>query len=145
MELSLFSLADLTTVVVTVVAGVVVLVVACFTSCFAAGGGLDGVCLLAASRMASDGLELPVPLAGTVVLVTGFTVVAVVDGGASVPWVPTGDGAPAGAVAGAVWAEAGREPSRTKSPARSANDAAHLRGLTTSLLGLTLICLDRSP
>ena len=53
--------------------------------------------------------------------------------------------APAGGEAGAVWAEAGPAFSTRKSPARSAKDATHLRGLTTSFLGLLLIGLNRPP
>jgi hypothetical protein len=106
------------------------------------------------------GFEPPDPLTGTVV-VTGLTVLGVVAGGAvvggvlagtvvagaatvvgavlpGVPWVPS-------EAPGAAWAEAGRAPRSRKSPARSAKDATHLRGLTASLLGLVLIWLDRPP
>lgn len=108
--------------------------------------------------MAIDGLELPDPLTGTVVLGAGAgaTVVLVVLGAAvvggvvdavvallgPVPWVPV---APAGALAGAVSAEAGPAASTRKRPARSARDATHLRGLTTSILGSELIGLQRPP
>jgi hypothetical protein len=112
--------------------------------------------LLAASRTAIDGFEPPDPLTGTVVLGTALTVVLVVGAtvplgasvefpgelsaaGALVPWAPVEE--PAGDVAGAASAEAGPEPTSRKSPARSAKDAAHLRGLTTSFLGLELICV----
>jgi hypothetical protein len=104
-----------------------------------------------------DGLELPDPLTGTVVLGAGLTVVLVVLGAAvvggvvdavvallpAVPWVPVE--APAGSLAGAVCAEAGPACSTRKRPARSAKDATHLRGLTTSILGWVLIGMQRPP
>ena len=45
----------------------------------------------------------------------------------------------AGPEAGAVSAEAGPEGSTRKSPVRSAKAAAHLRGLTASILALVLM------
>lgn len=99
-----------------------------------------------------DGLELPDPPRGTVVLGAGAgaTVVLVVVGAAvvggvvdavvalvpEVPWVPGG--------APAVSAEAGPACSTRKRPARSAKDATHRRGRITSFLGWVLIvCSDR--
>ncbi len=70
-------------------------------------------------------------------VVTGLAWALLVD----VPW----DWVPAGAEAGAVSAEAGPAFSTRKSPARSAKDATHLRGLTTSFLVLELIGLNRPP
>ena len=133
---------------------VVVLVVSDFT---AAGPllfvGTVVVVAVICWRTASDGLDPPVP-EGTVVVGAGATVVAdaavggevagatVVTGLASeVPW----DWVPAGAGAGAVSADAGRAFSTRKRPARSAKDATHLRGLTTSFLVLALIGLNRPP
>ena len=105
---------------------------------------------------AYDGLDPPVPV-GTVVVgaafaVAGAAVVGVVAGATvvtglasallvEVPW----DWVPAAVVAGAVSAEAGPELSTRKRPARSAKDATHLRGLTTSFLVLALIGLNRPP
>lgn len=78
-------------------------------------------------------------------VVAGAAVVGVVVAGtllAVVPWdwvpaVPEG--------AGAVCAEAGRAFSTRKRPARSAKAATHLRGRTSSDLGLLLIGLNRPP
>jgi hypothetical protein len=104
------------------------------------------------------GFEPPLPPGATVVEVTGLTVVVVVAAAgavvvgvvgvvvagatvvalaslACVPWELVG--APE-----AASAEAGRAPRSRKRPARSAKDAAHLRGRTTSLLGLELIRPD---
>jgi hypothetical protein len=114
---------------------------------------------LAAWRTANDGLDPPLPLAGTVVVGAGATVVPVVAGAAvvggvagatvvagallaAVPWVPL---APADPVVGAVSAEAALALRTRKRPARSAKDAAHLRGLTASILGLVLIRLNEPP
>ena len=112
--------------------------------------------MAADSRIAIDGFELPDPLTGTVVLAVALTVVLVVLGAAvvggvvdavvallpAVPWVPVE--VPAGSEAGAVWAEAGPACSTRKRPARSAKDATHFSGLTTSILVLVLIgCIDR--
>jgi len=77
---------------------------------------------------------------GAVVLLTGATVLVVTPVPPDVPWAPVVL-APAGGEAGAASsAEAGRAPRSRKSPARSAKDAAHLRGLTTSISGLVHIC-----
>jgi hypothetical protein len=129
--------------------GATVLLVSCLTSL----DPLGEPSLLADSRTDIEGFEPPVPPKGTVVLVTGLTVVLVVAGtvvavavgaaGATVVAVPWAPEAPAGGEAGAVSAEAGPEPRNRKTPARSAKDAAHLRGLTTSFLGLELICWER--
>lgn len=115
-------------------------------------------------RIANDGFEPPTPLTGTVVVGAGATVVAVVAGAAVVggaaagatvvtgvlpacslliPWAPVW--VPAGGEAGAVWAVAGRALSTRRRPARSANDATHRRGLTTSIRTLKLIGLNRPP
>jgi len=158
LALSLFAIDVWVTEVDPAVVGEEVLFVSCFTTLVppAVAG------LLAASRNANDGVELPVPIEGTVVLVTGLTVVLVVGSvlvlgavpvvGATVvltgtlvtvaPWTPAEAGASAGGVAGAASADAGPEPRSRKSPARSAKDAAHRRGLTTSIFGLALICPD---
>ena len=64
-------------------------------------------------------------------VVTGLAWALLVD----VPW----DWVPAGAGAGAVSAEAGPAFSTRKRPARSAKAATHLRGRTSSFLGLLLI------
>ena len=103
-----------------------------------------------------DGFEPPDPLGGTVVA-TGFTVVLVLAGAAvvggvvatvvgllpaDVPEVPV---APSDPGAGAVWAEAGPACSTRKRPARSAKDATHRRGLTTSFLEPVLIGLRGPP
>jgi hypothetical protein len=111
--------------------------------------------LAAVWRVASDGLELPVPLAGTVVDGAGATVVAgaAVVGGvvvatvvgalpAAVPWVLE---VPADPEVGAVSAEAGASLSSRKSPDRSAKAAAHRRGLAPSFLALVLIGLNGPP
>jgi len=146
LALSLFAIDVRVTEVDPAVVGEEVLFVSCFTTLVppAVAG------LLAASRNANDGVELPVPIEGTVVLVTGLTVVLVVGAAVvltgtpvtGVPWTPAEAGASAGGVAGAASAEAGPEPRSRKSPARSAKDAAHRRGLTTSIFGLALICPD---
>lgn len=104
-----------------------------------------------------DGLDPPDPegtvVVGAAVAVAGAAVVAGVVGatvvtGLAVPpllpdvpwdWVPAAEGA------GAVSAEAGPELSTRNSPARSAKDATHLRGLTASFLVLELIGLNRPP
>lgn len=128
-----------------------------FVSVSAAPVGLETGALAATDwtdcRTASDGFEPPLPLGATVVLgaccagvlvadaavvggVAGATVVGVLP--PSVPWAPVW-------VPEAVWAEAGPAFSTRKSPVRSARDAAHLRGLTTSILELLLIGLKRPP
>ena len=125
-----------------------------FDSCFSTPAPVGAVGLLAAWSTASDGFEPPLPPWGTVVLVTGAVVLVVAGASVvvgatavftvvlvtAVPWAPGADGASAGDVAGAASAEAGPEPKSKKRPARSAKDATHLRGLTTSFLGLVLIC-----
>jgi hypothetical protein len=104
----------------------------------------------------SEGFDPPLPV-GTVVVgagaaVAGAAVVGVAAGATvvtglaaallvEVPW----DWVPAAVVAGAVSAEAGPECSTRKRPARSAKDATHLRGRTTSILVLALIGLNRPP
>jgi hypothetical protein len=104
---------------------------------------------------ASDGLDPPLPVGAVVVgagAVAGAAVVAVVAGAAvvtgltvpSLPEVPW-DWVPAAVGAGTASAEAGRAFSTRKRPARSAKDATHLRGLTTSFLVLELIGLNRPP
>jgi hypothetical protein len=110
------------------------------------------VALICWSR-ANDGLDPPVPV-GTVVVgaaVAGAAVVGVVAGAtvvglavAALPEVPW-DWVPAAGAAGAVSAEAGPAFSTRKSPARSAKDATHLRGRTTSFLVLELIGLNGPP
>ena len=144
--------------VLTVVGGAVVGVVV-LVSVVPTDEPLAVASLLADSRTASDGFDPPLPVVATVV-VGAATVVLVAAGAAvvggvvptvallgAVPWVPVE--VPAGAGAGAVWAEAGRAFRTRKRPARSAKDAAHLRGRTTSILVWVLIgpgrppCLDR--
>lgn len=103
---------------------------------------------------ASDGLDPPVPV-GTVVVGAGAVAGATVVGAAAGATVVTGlavallevpwDWVPAAAGAGTASAEAGRAFSTRKRPARSAKDATHLRGLTTSFLVLELIGLNRPP
>ena len=127
--------------------GEVVLVVSDFAT--AGATVVDGV-VVTDWRTASDGFEPPPPLTGTVVVGAGWAAVvagAAVVGGAgatvvgvlaTVPW----DWVPAAAGAGAVCAEAGRAFSTRKSPARSAKAATHLRGRTSSILGLLLIGLN---
>jgi len=84
----------------------------------------------------ADGAGAGTGVAGAALLpLTGTAVVTVAP---DVPWEPV-------EAPGAVSAEAGRAPRSRKRPARSAKDAAHLRGLTASLLGLVLIWLDRPP
>lgn len=105
---------------------------------------------------ANDGLDPPLPVGtvvvGAAVAVAGAAVVGVVAGATvvtglasallvEVPW----DWVPAAVEAGAVSAEAGPAFSTKKRPARSAKDATHLRGLTTSFLVLALIGLNRPP
>jgi hypothetical protein len=136
--------------------GVAVLLVSDFTTA-APPAGAGAVVEVTDWRTDSGAFEPPLPTEGTVVLGVGATVVlmagAVVVGGvagatvvtgallAAVPWVWV----PAGGEAGADSAEAGRAFSTRKSPARSAKEAAHLRGLTTSVLELLLIGLNRPP
>ncbi|HET7721432.1 MAG TPA: hypothetical protein VFK43_15805, partial [Acidimicrobiales bacterium] len=136
-----------TEVVPAVVGAVVVLVVSDgFTAADPLGcvGTVVVVALICWST-ASDGFDPPVPVGtvvvGAAVAVAGAAVVGVVAGAtvvtglAVVPW----DWVPAAVVAGAVSAEAGPAFSTRKRPARSAKDATHLRGLTTSFLVLELI------
>jgi len=121
---------------------------------FGATGSVGALTALAACSTASEGLEPPLPPRGAALLVAGATVVdgAVVlgvTGGvvvlvAPVPWTPDAAGALVDVADGAS-AEAGRAPRSKRSPARSAKDATHLRGLTTSILGLLLKCWDRPP
>jgi hypothetical protein len=131
-------------------ATVVVLVVSGFT---AGAATVVGGLVVTVARIAIDGFEPPVPLTGTVVVgaivVAGAAVVGVVVETTAgvvlatvVPWdwVPA---APEGA--GAVSAEAGPAFSTRKRPARSAKAATHLRGRTSSFLGLLLIGLNRPP
>jgi hypothetical protein len=142
-------------VVVAEVVGVVCLATACplAAGAWVVGGTRDWI-------TAMLGFEPPLPPGATVVetgvtvlvvvaatgAVVGGVVVGTVVAGATVvlaalpavPWVLVG--APE-----AAWAEAGRAPRSRKRPARSAKDAAHLRGRTTSLLGLELIRPDRRP
>ena len=136
--------------------GEVVLVVSDFTT---AGATVVGGVVVTDWRTASDGFEPPPPLTGTVVVGAGWAAVvaagAAVVGGVvvatgtllavvpcvAVPW----DWVPAAAGAGTVCAEAGRAFSTRKSPARSAKAATHLRGRTSSILGLLLIGLNRPP
>lgn len=145
----------LTDAVVGVDGGVVVLV--CGVAL--AGVPVAGTVVEVRATYADSGaFEPPVPTEGTVVLgagagatvvlggeaavVGGVAGATVVTGAAAVPW----DWVPAGAEAGAVSAEAGLACStRKSSPARSAKAAAHLRGLTASILGLLLIGLFRPP
>jgi hypothetical protein len=119
---------------------------------FTTGGAV--VVVVSDWSTAIDGFEPPVPMSGTVVGV-GATVVAgaAVVGGAAgaavvgvlavVPWLPVW--VAAGGEAGAVSAEAGRAFSTRRRPARSAKDATHLRGLTTSILVLVLIGRNGPP
>jgi hypothetical protein len=129
-----------------------------FVSDFTTAVVLGWLSLAADSRTAIVGLDPPLPPGGAVVVGAGATVTLVVAGATvvggvvvatvvtgtllAVPWVPW---APAGADAGAVWAEAGPACRTRNRPARSARDAAHLRGLTTSILGLVLIALTGPP
>jgi hypothetical protein len=145
-----------TEVVPAVVGAVVVLVVSDgFTAADPLGCvGTVVVVAVICWSWANDGLEPPVPV-GTVVVgaaVAGAAVVGVVAGatvvtglaaavGVEVPW----DWVPAAVVAGAVSAEAGPAFRTRKRPARSAKDATHLRGLTTSFLVLALIGLNWPP
>jgi hypothetical protein len=136
-----------TEVVPAVVGAVVVLVVSDgFTAADPLGCvGTVVVVAVICWSWANDGLEPPVPV-GTVVVgaaVAGAAVVGVVVTGLAVevPW----DWVPAAVVAGAVSAEAGPAFRTRKRPARSAKDATHLRGLTTSFLVLALIGLNRPP
>jgi hypothetical protein len=94
-----------------------------------AGAAVAGAAVVGAGAGATA--PLWGPLGPTVV--TGLAV--------DVPW----DWVPAAVEAGAVSAEAGPACSTRKRPARSAKDAAHLRGLTTSFLVLALIGLNRPP
>ena len=143
-----------TEVVPAVVGAVVVLVVSDgFTAADPLGcvGTVVVVALICWSS-ANDGWDPPLPM-GTVVVgagaaVAGAAVVGVVAGATvvtglavEVPW----DWVPAAVVAGAVSAEAGPAFRTRKRPARSAKDATHLRGLTTSFLVLALIGLNRPP
>jgi hypothetical protein len=91
--------------------------------------GLAMVVVVAAAGAVVGGVVLGTVVAGATVVLASPP---------AVPWVLVG--APE-----AAWAEAGRAPRSRKRPARSAKDAAHLRGRTTSLLGLELICPDRRP
>ena len=158
-ELSPFEFDDVLTEVEPAVVGVDVLLVSDVTTAWPAGLGATVVAVLLADwRTANDGLEPPLPLGGTVVAGAGATVVLVVAGAAvvggvavatgagallaTVPWVPL---APADPVVGAVSAEAGWLFRTRKRPARSAKDAAHLRGLTASILGGVLIRLNEPP
>ena len=151
--------ADVLTEVEPAVVGVDVLLVSDVTTAWPAGFGATVVTgVLADWRTANDGFEPPLPLGGTVVAGAGATVALVVAGAAvvggvavatgagallaTVPWVPV---APADAEVGAVSAEAGWLFRTRKRPARSAKDAAHLRGLTASILGLVLIRLNEPP
>ena len=141
------------TVVVPAVTGAVVVLVVSdgFTAADPLGcvGTVVVVALICWSR-ANDGLDPPVPV-GTVVVGAAVAGAAVVGGVAGatvvtgllpeVPW----DWVPAAGAAGAVSAEAGPAFSTRKRPARSAKDATHLRGLTTSFLVLELIGLNRPP
>ena len=138
------------TVVVPAVTGAVVVVVSDgFTAADPLGcvGTVVVVALICWST-ANDGLDPPLPVGtvvvGAAVAVAGAAVVGVVVGAtvvtglavvAEVPW----DWVPAAVEAGAVSAEAGPAFSTRKRPARSAKDATHLRGLTTSFLVLELI------
>ena len=141
------------TVVVPAVVGAVVLVVSDgFTAADPLGcvGTVVVVAVICWST-ANDGLEPPVPVGtvvvGAAVAVAGAAVVGVAGAtvvtglAVEVPW----DWVPAAVVAGAVSAEAGPAFRTRKRPARSAKDATHLRGLTTSFLVLALIGLNRPP
>jgi hypothetical protein len=98
--------------------------------------------------VAGAGATVVLVVAGAAVV--GGVVVATVVAGAAlvaaplleVPWVPW---APAGSEAGVVCADAGRALRTRNRPARRAKDAAHLRGLTTSILGLVLIVRNAPP
>jgi hypothetical protein len=147
-----------TEVVPAVVGAVVVLVVSDgFTAADPLGcvGTVVVVAVICWST-ANDGLDPPDPegtvVVGAAVAVAGAAVVGVVAGATvvtglasvllvEVPW----DWVPAAVVAGAVSAEAGPAFRTRKRPARSAKDATHLRGLTTSFLVLALIGLNRPP
>ena len=161
-ELSPFPVDEVVTEVAPALVGAVVLVVSWVTVAvppgLAAGAGaVVGTGALAAWRVESDGFELPLPLGATVVVGAGATVVlvagAAVVGGvvvatvpeaplAAVPWAPE---VPAGSEAGAVWAEAAWAFKTRKSPARSAKEAAHLRGFTPSNLVPVLIGSNGPP
>jgi hypothetical protein len=151
---SVFTLDVWLTGVEPAVAGVVVTVVPeAGTTVVLVGAGT--VVVTTDCSVASDTIELPLPVGtvvvgagATVVLTAGAAVVGGLDGAtvvavAAVPWVPVW--VPAGGEAGAVSAEADPVCSTRKRPARSAKDATHLRGLTTSFLGLVLIGLDEPP
>jgi hypothetical protein len=158
LELSLFPV-DVVTDEVPGVEGAEVLLVSVVTVAvppgLAAGAGavvVGGV--LADWRTDSDGFELPLPLGATVVVGAGTVVAgAAVVGGvvvatvpeaplAAVPWAPVE--VPAGD-AGAVSAEAAEAFRTRKSPARSAKEAAHLRGFTPSNLVPVLIGSNGPP
>jgi hypothetical protein len=94
--------------------------------------------VVAGAAVALTGAAVVGGVAGATV-VTGLAVAASLLVG--VPW----DWVPAAVVAGAVSAEAGPAFSTRKRPARSAKDATHLRGLTTSFLVLELIGLNGPP
>jgi hypothetical protein len=133
-----------------------VLVVSDFT---AAAATVVGGVVVTVFRIAIVGFEPPDPLTGTVVAGAGAVVAgAAVVGGAAGATVVTGtllaslllvdvpwDWVPAAAGAGAVSAEAGRACSTRNRPAKSAKAATHLRGRTSSDLGLLLIGADGPP
>lgn len=146
-----------TGVVPAVTGAVVVLVVSDGFTAADPLGCVGTVVVVAANcwSTAKDGFDPPLPV-GTVVVgagaaVAGAAVVGVVAGATvvtglasvllEVPW----DWVPAGAGAGAVSAEAAWALSNKRRPARSAKDATHLRGRTTSILLLALIGLNRPP